>query len=57
MIRRVYQREGIRGFYKGVTASYAGISETMIQFVIYERLRGYLLRHHSEEDDKGKMVG
>ncbi|EPB67101.1 hypothetical protein ANCCEY_13809 [Ancylostoma ceylanicum] len=55
MIRRVYQREGIRGFYKGVTASYAGVSETMIQFVIYEHLRGYLLRHHNDEDDKGKM--
>ncbi|ETN79152.1 hypothetical protein NECAME_09989 [Necator americanus] len=55
MIRRVYQREGIRGFYKGVTASYAGVSETMIQFVIYEYLRGYLMRRHNEEDDKGKM--
>ncbi|KAL6734631.1 hypothetical protein Aduo_005150 [Ancylostoma duodenale] len=55
MIRRVYQREGIRGFYKGVTASYAGVSETMIQFVIYEHLRGYLLRHHDDEEDKGKM--
>ncbi|VDL77094.1 unnamed protein product [Nippostrongylus brasiliensis] len=55
MIRRVYQREGIKGFYKGVTASYAGVSETMIQFVIYEHLRGLLLRHHNEEDDKRKM--
>lgn len=41
---------------KGVTASYAGVSETMIQFVIYEHLRGYLLRHHNDEEDKGKMV-
>ncbi|KAK6014752.1 hypothetical protein OSTOST_19857 [Ostertagia ostertagi] len=55
MIRRVYKREGIKGFYKGVTASYAGVSETMIQFVIYEHLRGLLLRHHLEDDDKGKM--
>lgn len=66
MVRRVYQREGIRGFYRvrrgsrrigvaetrwmnnesimvshlqGVTASYAGISETVIQFVLYEYLR------------------
>lgn len=55
MIRRVYQREGIRGFYKGVTASYAGVSETMIQFVIYEHLRGLLLAHASETDDKSKL--
>ncbi|TMS35885.1 hypothetical protein L596_003178 [Steinernema carpocapsae] len=38
-IRRIYRNEGIRGFYKGVTASYMGISETMIQFVLYEYLR------------------
>ncbi|XP_006013231.1 solute carrier family 25 member 36 isoform X1 [Latimeria chalumnae] len=38
-IRRVYQTEGTRGFYRGMTASYAGISETMIHFVIYEALK------------------
>uniref|UniRef100_A0A1I7YGJ7 Mitochondrial carrier protein n=1 Tax=Steinernema glaseri TaxID=37863 RepID=A0A1I7YGJ7_9BILA len=38
-IRRIYQREGVKGFYKGVTASYMGISETMIQFVLYEYFR------------------
>ena len=43
MIRRVYSREGVRGFYRGVTASYAGISETVIQFVLYEHLRQALL--------------
>ncbi|MGH0116398.1 UNVERIFIED_CONTAM: hypothetical protein FKN15_035702 [Acipenser sinensis] len=35
----VYQSEGIRGFYRGLTASYAGISETIICFVIYESLK------------------
>ncbi|XP_028663730.1 solute carrier family 25 member 33 [Erpetoichthys calabaricus] len=35
----VYQSEGIRGFYRGLTASYAGISETIICFVIYETLK------------------
>uniref|UniRef100_A0A1I7WKC1 Transmembrane protein n=1 Tax=Heterorhabditis bacteriophora TaxID=37862 RepID=A0A1I7WKC1_HETBA len=29
---------------RGVTASYAGVSETMIQFVIYEHLRSLLLK-------------
>lgn len=37
--RYVYQTEGIRGFYRGLTASYAGISETMICFLIYETLK------------------
>ncbi|XP_070561698.1 solute carrier family 25 member 36-A-like [Ptychodera flava] len=38
-IRTIYQKDGIRGFYRGVTASYAGISETVIHFVIYEHLK------------------
>lgn len=37
--RRVYQTEGVRGFYRGLTASYAGISETIICFAIYESLK------------------
>lgn len=37
--RYVYQTEGVRGFYRGLTASYAGISETMICFLIYETLK------------------
>ncbi|VDD90973.1 unnamed protein product [Enterobius vermicularis] len=42
-IRRVFKNEGIKGFYRGVTASYVGISETVIQFVMYEHLRNLLL--------------
>ncbi|XP_025066888.1 solute carrier family 25 member 33 isoform X3 [Alligator sinensis] len=37
--RYVYRTEGIRGFYRGLTASYAGISETIICFAIYESLK------------------
>ncbi|XP_019382224.1 PREDICTED: solute carrier family 25 member 33-like, partial [Gavialis gangeticus] len=36
---RVYRTEGLRGFYRGISASYAGVSETMIHFVIYEALK------------------
>ncbi|CAI2326446.1 unnamed protein product [Caenorhabditis sp. 36 PRJEB53466] len=54
MIKRVYSREGFKGFYKGVTASYAGVSETMIQFCIYEYFRGVLLSD-TDEMDKRKM--
>jgi len=42
-ICRVYQQDGIRGFYRGLTASYYGIIETAIHFVIYERLRAKLV--------------
>ncbi|KAF8363473.1 hypothetical protein PRIPAC_90396 [Pristionchus pacificus] len=59
MVRRVYQREGIRGFYRGVTASYAGISETVIQFVLYEYLRQALLSRNSNgngDDEERKNI-
>ncbi|XP_062548233.1 mitochondrial carrier protein Rim2 isoform X3 [Armigeres subalbatus] len=42
-VKRIYESQGIRGFYKGITASYFGISETVIHFVIYEALKKKLL--------------
>jgi solute carrier family 25 protein 33/36 len=38
-MKRVYQTSGPKGFWKGVTASYVGIFETIVQFVLYEYLR------------------
>jgi len=38
-VRRVFREEGLRGFYKGLMASYIGISETAIQFMLYERFK------------------
>lgn len=43
--RYVYRMEGVRGFYRGLTASYAGISETMICFLIYETLKKNLAKN------------
>lgn len=42
-IKRIYAKSGVRGFYKGITASYFGISETVIHFVIYEALKAKLV--------------
>jgi len=53
-IREVYRSEGVRGFYKGITASYYGISETVIHFVIYEGIKAKLREmkgRHTLEDD------
>jgi len=33
----------VKGFYKGLTASYMGISETVLHFVIYEKLKEKIL--------------
>jgi len=46
--RRVYQEEGIRGFYKGLGASYLGIAESAIQFVLYEKMKAALLEGKRE---------
>lgn len=55
--RYVYKTEGIRGFYRGLTASYAGISETMICFLIYETLKKNLAKRQfsspNSEMEKG----
>jgi len=41
-MRTIYRESGIFGFYKGITASYFGISETIIHFVIYEFIKSKL---------------
>ncbi|KAJ6581104.1 mitochondrial carrier [Mycena capillaripes] len=38
-IRTIMRDEGIRGFYKGLSASYLGVTEGTIQWVLYERLK------------------
>ncbi|KAF7243154.1 Solute carrier family 25 member 36 [Varanus komodoensis] len=58
-VRKVYQSDGIKGFYRGMSASYAGISETVIHFVIYESIKRRLLEYKSasamdEEDESVK---
>lgn len=53
-IKRIYTQSGFFGFYKGITASYFGISETVIHFVIYEALKSKLieLRQSHPLDEK-----
>ncbi|XP_077470529.1 solute carrier family 25 member 36-A-like isoform X2 [Stigmatopora argus] len=53
-VRRVYQMDGLRGFYKGMSASYAGISETVIHFVIYESIKQKLLRARAQNAMEGE---
>lgn len=50
-IRRIYRDEGIKGFYKGLTASFLGIFETAIYFVLYEQVKN-MSRGESGEEQK-----
>lgn len=43
IVAKVYRTAGIVGFYKGITASYFGISETVIHFVIYEAIKAKIV--------------
>ncbi|GAB0491526.1 hypothetical protein MMPV_002780 [Pyropia vietnamensis] len=45
-IRTIYRTEGIRGFYKGLTASYWGVTETALHFVVYEALKKRVAAHN-----------
>ncbi|KAI0912194.1 mitochondrial carrier domain-containing protein [Ustulina deusta] len=38
-IRQVMRDEGPRGFFKGLSASYLGVTETTLQWVMYEELK------------------
>ncbi|CAO3617430.1 unnamed protein product [Cunninghamella blakesleeana] len=38
-IMHIFRSEGIRGLYKGMSASYLGVAEGTIQWVIYEQLK------------------
>ncbi|OCT80954.1 hypothetical protein XELAEV_18027766mg [Xenopus laevis] len=51
-IRKVYKTDGLKGFYRGMSASYAGISETVIHFVIYESIKRKLLEQKIPDEDE-----
>lgn len=52
-VQRVYKTSGLRGFYKGITASYFGISETVIHFVIYEAVKSKLIELREKHPTDG----
>ena len=43
-VRQTLRSEGIRGLYRGLSASYLGVSESTLQWVLYEQMKGYLRR-------------
>ncbi|CAL3968027.1 hypothetical protein PZA11_006926 [Diplocarpon coronariae] len=43
-IKQVVRQEGIRGLYKGMSASYLGVTESTLQWVLYEQMKTALAR-------------
>ena len=38
-VRQVIQQEGVRGLYRGLSASYLGVTESTLQWVLYEQMK------------------
>lgn len=47
-IKQTVRHEGIRGLYKGLTASYLGVTESTLQWVLYERMKLSLARREAQ---------
>lgn len=56
--KKVYKYEGVRGFYRGLTAAWLGIAETGMYFVIYEKSKQYALAYRQEQQlEEQKKAG
>jgi solute carrier family 25 protein 33/36 len=53
-VQQTVRAEGIRGLYRGLSASYLGVSESTLQWVLYERMKGYLVRREQELVSSGR---
>ena len=51
-VRNVYKKEGIRKFYSGLSASYLGIGETVINFLIYEQMKVKINKFYNRDSSK-----
>lgn len=54
--KSIYRESGLRGFYKGITASYFGISETILHFVTYEFIKSKLSQWYTDLDSQTRFV-
>ncbi|KAF4548526.1 putative mitochondrial carrier protein 16 [Elsinoe fawcettii] len=48
--------EGIRGLYRGLTASYLGVTESTLQWVLYEQMKGSLALREARMAASGKQM-
>lgn len=46
-IKQTLRHEGIRGLYKGLSASYLGVTESSLQWVMYEQMKMILARRQA----------
>ena len=47
-IKQTIRHEGVKGLYRGLTASYLGVTESAMQWVMYERMKLALARREAQ---------
>ena len=52
-IRLIFRTEGIKGFYRGLSASYLGVTEGVIQWTLYEQFKAMAARRAQPGDGEG----
>lgn len=52
-IRLIFRTEGIKGFYRGLSASYLGVTEGVIQWTLYEQFKVMAARRKQPGDGEG----
>lgn len=52
-IKKVLKTEGLPGMYRGLSASYLGVVESSLQWVLYERMKAFILKREKARIDRG----
>ena len=53
-VRQILRDEGLRGLYKGMSASYLGVAESTLQWTLYEQMKASLARREARLLASGK---
>ncbi|KAK5998997.1 putative mitochondrial carrier [Cladobotryum mycophilum] len=53
-VKQVVRNEGVRGMYKGMSASYLGVAESTMQWMLYEQVKAYLVRREVRIEQSGR---
>ncbi|KAI9824669.1 MAG: hypothetical protein M1819_000822 [Sarea resinae] len=52
---QILRQEGIKGLYRGLSASYLGVSESTMQWVLYEQMKMFLARREQRMLASGRV--
>lgn len=55
-VRQIVRDEGVRGLYKGMSASYLGVAESTLQWVLYEQMKRSLRQRERRIERSGRPM-